>query len=360
MKLLKNIIAIIIVLGLVAWAGVTLVNNKKESEEETRIVAKQNDSISVNTALVILKEIESDYIANGNFEPSQEITLPSEAPGKVERILVKEGDFVKKGQLLAVIRADAQSINRSTAEAAYQNAQRDYQRMQNALTTGGVSQQQVDMAELQLKNAKAQLDQASIQVGDANLRASFDGIVNLKMVEVGSFVAPGTPLFEIVDISSLKLKVEVNEYQIANYKVGDEITVKASVYADKEFTGKISFIAPKATSAQSFPVHIEIAQDKDAELKAGMYGTAIFTSNDEDKNKPVLVIPRKAFVGGLNNTEVFVVEDGKAKLQKISIGANFGQWVEVKDGLKEGQTVVTAGQINLTDDRAVKVINHES
>jgi membrane fusion protein (multidrug efflux system) len=358
MKIVKNLLIAVVVIGLLVWAGMTLVNNKKKSEEETKIVAQVNDSIAVNVAKVSFQNINTDYVANGTFEPFQEMIFPSEVAGKVLRVMVDEGSYVRVGQTLAVIRGDSQSIDLTAAQATYQNALSDNQRYENALKTGGVTQQQVDMSRLQLKNAKAQLDQAKLRVGDTNVRATINGVVNQRFIEPGSYVSPGTQMFEIVNVSTLKLRAEVDESQIIRYKVGDVIKVKASVYPDKEFTGKITFIAPKASASLNFPVEIQVSNSAGNELKAGMYGTAIFSSKeDEVKAKPVLVVSREAFVGGLNNSEVFVVEGGKAKLKKVQAGRNFGDLVEVLGGLNDGETVVTSGQINLTDGATIKAIN---
>lgn len=359
MKILKRILTVVIIIGLLVWAGITLMNNKKKSEEEISIVAKQNDSIAVNIAQVSYEKINSDYVANGTFLPLQELMLTSEAPGKVVRLLVREGEKVKAGQTLAVIRGDAQSVDLSTAEAAYQNALKDNQRFEKALESGGVTQQQVDMSRLQLKNAKAQVDQARIRMGDTNVKSSIDGIVNQRMIETGTFVSPGMPMFEIVDISGLKLRVEINENQVVNYNEGDTISIKAAVRPDEKYEGTIKFIASKATASLNFPVEIHLNNIEENQLKAGMYGTAIFSSGEKgERSKPVLVIPRESFVGGLNNSEVFVLnDDNTVHLTKVSIGRNLGKKVEILSGLDEGQKIVTSGQINLTDGALVRIMN---
>src|SRR5690554_2213077 len=270
MKTIKSIAIAILVIGLIVLAGFKLVSNKKKSEEETRTVAKSNDSISVNVSKVEFRNINTTYMVNGTFEPAQEIDFPSETSGKVLSVMVDEGSFVGVGQTLAIIRADQQSIDLTAAEAAYQNALTDNERYENAFKTGGVTQQQVDMSRLQLKNAKAQVDQAKIRVGDTRVKATISGIVNQRMVEPGSYVSPGTVMFEIVDVSSLKLRVEVDENHVVNYKVGDIIKVRASVYPDKEFAGKITFIAPKAGPSLNFPMDITVTNNTANNLKAGM------------------------------------------------------------------------------------------
>lgn len=356
MKIVKNILTLVVVLGILAWAGMTLVNNKKKSEEETRIVAQVNDSIAVNTAVVKYENINTDYVANGTFEPFQQLVFPSEVSGKVLKVLVEEGSAVRVGQTLAIIRAEQQSIDLSTAQANYQNAVNDNQRYENAYKTGGVTQQQLEQSRLQVKNAKAQLDQAKLRVGDTTVKATINGIVNARYIEPGSFVSPGSQMFEIVNVSSLKLRVEVDESEVVKLKVGDNVQIKASVYPDKEFTGKITFIAPKATASLNFPVEIQVANGVGTELRAGMYGTAIFSSKEDAlQEKPVLVVPRNAFVGGVNSSEIFVVKNGIAQLVKIKSGRNFGELIEVIEGLNDGDQVVTSGHINLIDGAKIKI-----
>jgi RND family efflux transporter MFP subunit len=161
-------------------------------------------------------------------------------------------------------------------------------------------------------------------------------------------------LFELVNVSTLKFKTTVDENQIASLKVGSPIKVKASVFPDKEFTGKITFIAPKADASLNFPIEIEIANNPNGDLKAGMYGSAIFST--ATNQKPIMAIDRNAFVGGVGNNQVFVVKDSVAHLTKIVSGRILGEEVEVLDGLKEGDIVVTSGQINLSDGAKVEPI----
>src|SRR5690606_301085 len=275
--------------------------------------------------------------------------------GQVVRVLVEEGAHVKVGQTLAIIKADMYSVEMQAAQVAYETALKDAQRFESAFKTGGVTQQQLDQVNLQLQSAKARLDQAKISVGDASIRATIEGIVNKKFIEPGTVVGPGSPLFEIVNVSKLKLKVTVNENQVAYIKTGDEVPVKASVYPDKEFQGKVSFIAPMADSSLNFPVEIEIVNNPNNDLRAGMYGSAFFDTN-KSEDTPVLTVPRSAFVGSVHNNEVFVIRDNTAYLTKIVFGRNFGDKVEVLEGLKESDQVVISGQINLLDGTPISIV----
>jgi len=351
--LTRILITVIILVGAFVLIGSVLSKNKKKNEIKTGLVAATNNAISVKTHTVSRRAVDLDFVANGNFLPGQQLNFPAENSGRVVKVLVEEGSAVKKGQTLAIINTETLNIDLETAQAAYLNAKRDLERFENAFATGGVTKQQLDQQRLNYENARARVNQAKIRVGDAYIKSSINGVVNKKFIEPGAVVAPGTQLFEIVNVAQLKLKVNVNEAQVALLKVGDKVKVKASVLPDKTFTGRISFIAVKADQALNFPVEIEIDNPGNA-LKAGMYATAYF---DFPGLAPVLVAPRSAFVGGVNSNEVFVMKaDSTVVLQKVVSGKILGDQVEILDGLQEHDVIITSGQINLTNGSKVAPI----
>src|SRR5690554_551865 len=353
---MRKTIYTIIAIGLLVWGGFVLVGNKQKQEAETEIVARQNTFVAVRVDTVKTEVVQANYRANGNFSPDQILSLSSERGGQVVRVLTEEGAKVSIGQTLAVIKADMYSVEAQSAEAAYQTALKDAERFENAFKSGGVTQQQLDQVNLQLQSAKARLDQANISVGDAQIKSTINGIVNKKFIEPGTVVGPGTPLFEIVNVSKLKLKVNVNENQVANIKPGDEVKVNASVYSDKEFQGTVRFVAPMADASLNFPVEIEIANNENNDLRAGMYGSVIFSAKDEGTNEPITVVPRNAFVGSISNNEIFLAREGTAHLTKVVAGRNFGEQVEILEGLKEGDIVITSGIINLIDGAKISIV----
>lgn len=344
-RMIVTVAALAGVLFLISWV---LGNNKKKNEAKTAVVAQTGSSdVSVRVSPVQKQSVATDFAVNGNFAPAQQLNFAAENSGRVVRVLVDEGSYVRKGQTLAIIKADALNIDLESAQDVLQNAQRDLQRYENAFQTGGVTQQQLDQARLQVENARARVSSARLRVSDANIRSSINGIVNKRYIEPGAVVAPGTQLFELVDVSRLKLNVTVNESQVANLKLGDKVAVKASVFPDKNYGGTVSFIAPKADNSLNFPIEISIASNPGGQLKAGMYGTALFAF---EKAAPVIVVPRSAFVGSVASNQVFVVESGNtARLRNVVAGRVLGENVEVLQGLAEGESVITSGQINLSD-----------
>lgn len=351
----RTITIIVVVIAVLAAIAYVLNNNKKKAQETTDFIAKGSGAVAVKAANVERKEIDLDFSANGTFAPNQELNFSAENSGRVSKIYVEEGSRVSKGTILARIDAEILDTDRETAEATYQNAVRDLQRYESSFATGGVTQQQLDQARLNAQNAKLRLQQQQKKLNDANIRSSINGIVNKKMIEVGAVVAPGTQLFELVDVSKLKLKVNVNENQVANLQIGDAVQIMSSVFPNDKFSGKVTFIAAKADETLNFPIEIEVTNNVKNSLKAGMYGTAIFKF---PKQAPAILIPRTSFIGSVSSNEVYILnkEKNTAETRKVVSGRILGENVEILDGLKEGETVITSGQINLTEGTPVAVI----
>ncbi|WP_372474268.1 efflux RND transporter periplasmic adaptor subunit [Capnocytophaga sp. ARDL2] len=348
----------IIITGVVVIAslvGIMYVLNKNKANTEANIaeVAKTNAAVAVRVAEVDFHEVNSQYVTNGTFAPKQEVMLSAETGGRVASVLVSEGSFVRPGQTLAVINADKQNVGIANAQAVYNQAQAEVARFEGAYASGGVTKQQLDQVKLQLENARNNLKSAQLQAADVNVRASFAGVVNKKMVEPGAFVGPGQQMFEVVNVASLKMNITVDEKNIASVRVGQSVKVVSNALPDQEFEGKVSFIAPKANAGLNFPVELEIRNNATNDLKAGMYGTAYFGADQAVK---ALVVPRSAFVGSVSSNQMFVVKDGKAVLTEVVAGRTFGDYIEVVSGVNQGEKVVTSGQINLLDGTAIEVI----
>lgn len=349
----KIIISAVVIIGAGALIAMVLSNNKKENQAKIEVVNDQSDVAAVQIATVLRQDIDMIYSTNGTFVPFRELALKSENSGIISRILVKEGDWVKQGQTLAVLDDKFLSIDQQTAEDAYNKLLIDKERYESSYKTDGVTKEQLDNIKLQLKNAENQLKQAKRRSVDANIKAPISGIISKKFIEVGAYLSPGTDLFEIVDVSNLKLKVGVDESHVVQLKNGDQVNIKVPVFPDKAFSGAITFIGPKADEALNFPVEIKVANTSGSTVRAGMYATAVF-SNDNVKN--ILFVPRNAFAGSVSNGEVYVLQsDSTVALRKVVPGFITDDKVEILDGLTEGEKVVISGQINLSDGTAVEV-----
>jgi membrane fusion protein (multidrug efflux system) len=350
----KTLIYIIVAAVLIGLAAYKIAGNKEKQTKEVTEVAKQVDKINVNVITVKRENINTDYSANGTFLPKQEMNQASEIAGRIVNVLVKEGSRVSAGQTLATIKRDAIEVDVAQAQNNLQNAVIDNQRYENAYKTGGVTKQQLDNSRLQLKNMQAAVRAQGVRVNDTSIRAGISGTVNKKTVEPGRVVAIGDSMFEIVNINSLKLSVLVDESQIGRIQLGQEVPINVNVLPEDSFSGKITFIAPKSDASLNFPVEIEV-QNR-GNLKAGMYATALFKTNHGAETQNMLTVPAEAFVNGVSSGQLFVVQNGTAKMVKVMIGKIYGDKVQILSGLNEGQQVITSGQINLDNGSKINIV----
>jgi membrane fusion protein (multidrug efflux system) len=350
----KTLIYIIVAAVLIGLAAYKIADNKKKQTQEVKEVAKQVDKINVNVITVTRENIDTDYSANGTFLPKQEMNQSSEIAGRIVNVLVKEGSRVSAGQTLATIKKDAIEVDVAQAQNNLQNAIIDNQRYENAFKTGGVTKQQVDNSRLQLKNAQAAVRAQGVRVNDASIRAGISGTINKKMVEPGTVVSVGTSMFEIVNINSLKLSVLVDESQVGKIALGQEVPINVNVLPEDSFSGRITFIAPKSDASLNFPVEIEV-QNR-GNLKAGMYATALFKTNHGAETQNMLTVPAEAFANGVSSGQIFIVQNGTAKMITVKTGKVYGDKVQIISGLNGGEQVITSGQINLDNGSKINIV----
>lgn len=348
----------IIIWGLITVGAVVLIMwklgaNKKANEEKTEFVKKSNSGdVPVLVTKVTKTDLSQGFLANGNFQPVRELTYLAEVSGRITQLLVDEGSFVKQGQNIARVDDEIVNTDLQQARANLEQLKVDKERYENAFKTGGVTQKQVDDIRLQYDLSRSKYEAANRRIRDTYVKAPIQGVVNKKYVELGAYLSPGTKMLDIVDVSKLKLSVSVPEGQVVNLKEGQTVKVTSNVFPEANFEGRITFIAAKGDNTLNYPVEMEVNNSKEKTLRAGMYGTAHFETPDAT---PTIMIPRTAFVGGVNSNQIYVMDGSVAKLRKVVAARILGDQVEIREGLSEGETVITSGQINLVDGSKVIV-----
>jgi RND family efflux transporter MFP subunit len=348
---MKKLIIPILALGLITLTTFKLFSNKATAEEKV-YRHDPEQKILVATQTVEKQALSKSREWLGTFQPNREMTVASETMGRVIYAGVKEGDHIAAGSVVARLDDETLRHQLKAAEANWANAKKDVQHYTALVKGDAVPQMQLDKALLQEANTESQVLLLRKQINMCVIRAGIGGIVTKKMFELGTVVSPGSPLLELTDIATLKLTLDVPEAELSKIKTGQTIEVKSDVYPGEIFKGKVSLIGSKGDGAHNFPVEISVANSSKNPLKAGMYGSV---SLGENLAAESLAIPKEALVGSAKNAQVYVVEDGKAVLRNISLGASNEQFYEVLSGLSEGETVVISGQINLRDGANVNV-----
>ena len=345
----RTLIIAITAVVLIALTVMKLMTNKDAAEKKIYIHDSEA-AVLVEDATPSVHTFESSFTFLGTFEAYRQNTISSDAQGKLIKLNVEEGDRVSQGQLIAKVDDEMLRLQLDNAEVAIEGYKNDDARYSNLSKENAIPAVQVEKTKLGLRSSEIQKNQIQKQLRSTSITAPFSGVVTKKMVDLGSFIGAGTPVVELTDISSLKLTVNVPERDILKFKLGQTVEIKADIYGDRMFKGKVSNIGVQADKSHNFKIQIVIPNPKQ-ELMAGMYGSV---SLSNDKSTTALAIPRKALVGSSKDPHVYVIRNGKAELTSFNAGTSDGDYIEVISGLSKSDRIVVKGQVNLQNKSKVK------
>lgn len=351
---MKKVITIVLIIAGIAVVAFTLANNKEKMAEKASLAERVSDRIPVQLGTVIRKKMDSKITAIGNFEAKTDLTMLSEIEGLVTKKYHEKGDFVKKGELLAQLENETLQANMQAAEASRDKAEIDLERFSKLAKKDAVTQRQLEDIRINSANASAAYKKAKKAYEDSFIRATATGTINDDYFQEGSNISKNAKLYEIVDVSILKLNIKLTAADIVEVHEGDTVRITTEMYPDKDYHGVITAIANKADKSLKYGVELHITNSKDKPLRAGMFGTAHFEFQHPAK---ALYINRDALAGSIKDPTVFLAQDSIAVIRPISIGEVYDTEVQVLSGLKEGDKVVVNGQINLKDSTRIRDIS---
>lgn len=348
MKKIKYIsIAVVILAAIIA----VLFYNKEKMKANTSNL--KFDSYPVTVAVVEKKQISKNLELVGTIEANNDVSIVAEAQGRVVKINAEVGDYKPAGSVLIQIDDELKLAAMNAARVNYEKTKKDYERFQALYKGNSVTDSQLENTKLAYQSAEAQYITAKRQFEDTKVTTPISGIVTSRLVDIGSYVKMNSPVANVVDISRLKARVNVAESDVFKMKAGDKVEVTTEVYPGIKFAGRIATISSKGDEAHTYPVEINLPNSKENPLKAGMFATISFISVS---NNDVLLIPREALLGSIKNPRVYVVDNNTAKLTGLVIGNSYDKYLQVMNGVKEGQQVVINGQNNLSDNQKVTII----
>ncbi len=325
-------------------------------------------TMPVKVETVARVRVSEKLVYTGVIEAARKINVTPETGGKVARILVEEGQFVQKGQLLAEL--DTASIRlqlqqaeagAAVAEANAKNAARNKERMDRLMAEKAVSDTQYEQVKLADEAARAQAAQARAGVdlarhvlNQAVMTAPWSGVVASRNAEVGDVINPmmgglgaaSGGVLTLVDYAQVKIVVEVSSNDIARLAHGQKAVVKSG---QAEATGKVSVVSLTADPAsKKFRIEI-LADNPGLVLRPGTFGSVVFEVNSHEN---ALAVSQMAV---LSDSFVYVVENGKAVKRTVSLGLKNTTMIEVLEGLKEGDQVIVEGNYGLVEGTPVEI-----
>ena len=356
----------IIFLFLTAMISYRIYSNVNANKERAAR-AGQSKGVAVEVATVSRRDITPLMTFSANLEPTWSADISAKADGRIDTLNVDEGDYVKAGSVLAILDINeltAQVIqaegNLYSNQATLEQAELDLSRTQALAKQGAISTQALDTARTkrdlaigQVRAAEGNLALLQARYANANIIAPKNSIVLKRYVQAGVYTKAGTPILNLGDVSSLLAKAIIAEGQINDISVGKSVVITISALGNKAFTGTISRISPSATlPARTFTVEISIPNPQ-GDLKAGLFAKVDIPAA---VHKNVLAVPESALVSREDQKTVFVVnKNNKAEQRLLKLGAISGGWVEILEGLHDGDTVVVGGQNKIKDGSFVQL-----
>jgi membrane fusion protein (multidrug efflux system) len=319
---------------------------------------------AVTTAVVRAETWETTLNAIGSFAAVQGVTLSAEVAGTVSKIDFESGASVAAGAVLVELDTSVEQAQLRSAEATAELARLNLARARELRGQNTNSQADLDSADAQAKQAAAQADNLRAILAKKHIAAPFSGRAGIRLVNVGQFLAVGTPIVSIQALDPIFLNLALPQQQLGQVAEGLTARVSTDAHPGLLFEGKVTAINPDLDpTTRSVKLQVTLPNPK-AQLRPGMFGTVSIVL---PATSPVIIIPATAVLYAPYGDTVFVVEEKKneatgevqqvVRQQFVRLGTARGDFVAVTSGLKVGDTVVSAGVFKLRNGSTVSVKN---
>lgn len=351
-----------------AFAGLSACQQETSSSNASQQAKAEAEAPrEVTVTQVSLGTVPLTRVVPGAVVPDEQAQIASRLMGFIHDLNVKEGDHVKKGQVLFTVDPTDVKSQIAQAEAAYRQAKAaledaltDYERFKKLYQEESVSKQQFDKVRLQyqvaqqnLAAAKAAYDQAKAQLKYAHVKAPFDGVVVKKMAASGDLAAPGKPLLILENLETMSVKTQVAADLYARLHAGDEATMWIEG-VDHPVKGEI-YTLVSAADPRTRTHTVKITLPKELKnINSGTFARVSFKVGE----RQTMMVPASAIVERAGIVGVFVVDrDGKVHFRMVRPGKQIADRVEILAGLSLGERIVVSpnNQLLMNGDR-VKVV----
>ena len=361
--MIKRMAIMLIVAGLVL--GGIFGFQEFKAKTIAKVLASQGaPTQTVSTAKAEYQEWQPRLDAVGSLRAVNGADLALEAAGIVDEIHFNSGDDVKAGALLLQLRADDDIAKLHSLEASAELAQINYDRDKKQLKIQAVSQATLDADAANLKNVRAQVAEQQAVVDKKSLRAPFAGHLGIRAVDLGQYLSAGTTIVTLQALDPIYVDFILPQQTLGEIKVGQQVSMTIDTYLGQTFTGVISAINPRVdASTRNLQLRATLA-NPDRKLLPGMYATVDI---DTGAAQRYVTLPQTAITFSAYGDSVYVVQDqGKgdngqpqlvARQTFVTTGPTRGDQVAILNGIKPGDTVVSAGQIKLHNGAPILINN---
>jgi RND family efflux transporter MFP subunit len=347
----KYIIGLIVV-ALVALIIFRLAANKSTLDKKNAPVQDTAVRIPVKVAEAKQQQGEISLVKTGNLAPFKEAKVLSTIGGTILQLRFNLGDHVSDGQVLAIIDTRSSQLDLEKAETSAAKLKHDLDTYTELLQGQAATQEKVNEIRQNYQDAVNQVSQVKKQISDAAIKAPTGGIISEKPVEQGVFANAGTQIATIVNLSQVKVQLNLTEAEVYEVKQNQQVKITTDVYPGKVFNGRITYISPQADVTHNYRLEILADNEENAPLRSG---TFVYADFSRKTTQNILLIPREALTQSIKDATVYVVENNVVHQKSITTGIEMNNMIQVLSGVKAGEVIVTSGQINLKDGTQVSI-----
>ncbi|HHL71582.1 MAG TPA: efflux RND transporter periplasmic adaptor subunit [Bacteroidetes bacterium] len=324
--------------------------------DSTTVAGKKASPERVPVEVTTLKtgEISSSILLSSNLETEKMAEVYSRVQGIVEKIRAEEGDFVRKGQVLAELDAAEYELAEAKAKVKLQQQQSAFSRSQEMYEKNLLSKEEFEQARFNTDAAEIEHKQAQLNLQYTRITAPISGVIGERLLRVGDRIQPADKLFSVVNTDEIIAVVYVPEKEIGRIHKGQEAFITSDHLQGRKFKGIVKRVSPVVDpSSGTFKVTIGIG-NAGRKLRPGMFvNVHIITETHTD----AVLVPKTAVVYENEQLNVFVVRDSIAKKVTLKRGFETSDAIESLAGLQAGDKVIVVGQAGLKDETPVRIIN---
>ncbi|MGD8562247.1 MAG: efflux RND transporter periplasmic adaptor subunit [Desulfarculaceae bacterium] len=349
MRFDSKVLAMMVGLGL---ASLTL--SGCDGSEANSSVKETNGSrlVKVEVIKVEPKIIKDVLILPGETEAVQDVRLGAERDGRVEWVGPKEGDRVKKGDLIAKVDVSAAKAALDRAEAAFKLAEHQAARRKALHARKALPAEEMDRAVTEKVLAQGNLREARVRYDQGMVRSPIDGRVNKLHVDPGEYVGAGAAVADLVNMDRIRINLNVPELDVRYLKVGQKARVTVDAYPGEHLTGQIDFVAFKADPAtKTFKVRV-VVDNQEGRIRPGMIARVALLRRLIPQ---AVTAPLFALVDKGGERLIFVEENGVAHARTVNLGVIDGDQIQITEGLKPGDNLIVTGQTEVEEGTRVVV-----
>ncbi len=327
-------------------------------------------AIDVETELARRMDWQSRLPAIGTLKASQGIDLSVEIAGTITDVQFQSGEKVSKGQAIVLLDSEMEQASLASAEADLNLSRLEFQRARSLLDRQAISRSEYDRLNAESQKAAASVAQLRASLSKKRILAPFSGTIGIRQVDVGDYIAAGTPIATLQDLTTLYVDFFLAEQHVPLLKLGQRVQLQVAAYPGERFEGVISALNPKVeTTTRNVQVRAELG-NPDGRLLPGMFADLQVLLPTETAQ---VVVPETAITYTLYGNSVLLVTEGTppegvssdepylvVERRFVTTGERRDGLTVVLDGLEGGEQVITAGQLKLDSGTHVAIAENRT